>query len=639
MLQKMASILVVGPLEEAEQIVDTLYQEGTVHLVDLTEESQSPGSRLVRIDEAPVIEVDQLLLRVNGLLTLLPGVRDGAVGVEETAGSFRGRPLREVLDEIDSRIGGLDTETVERTNRKADLELTAITRERYARILRRLQPIQESLQALEGFEMSVLLLQKEYAHVLDQVLPVLREITHDQIEYITSDIDEETIAAITIFNKWYSREVHTFLFSQNVNEVRIPEDLASMSIEDALGTIEQRREAGRAEILRIDGELRELSERRRPELLGMRRVLEEQRDELAVFSRFAHTDYTFVAKGWIPRRSIPRARNRLDRMFQGRVVLYERSPSPEEVKDAPTCFANPAWARPFEFFVRLMGPPRYQEIDPIPFTAIFFPLFFGLIVADIGYGLCILALAAVLRSRAGDRDWLRELSTIFIISSIPTIVFGYVFGEFFGNFGEAMGWLHPITFAGVTWNRMEAMIPFLVLSIAIGAVHIFLGLGLGVVNAVSEHNHRHLCEKCGMIAVILGTMLLILALISILSPSLLVVGGVLLLAGLPLLFYGGGVQGAVEIMGTMGNIMSYARIMAIGMASVMLAVVANELAGAVGTVLVGGLVAVALHLMNLVMGMFSPFIQSIRLHLVEFNSKFYQGGGRPYRPFGYRPGE
>ena len=74
------------------------------------------------------------------------------------------------------------------------------------------------------------------------------------------------------------------------------------------------------------------------------------------------------------------------------------------------------------------------------------------------------------------------------------------------------------------------------------------------------------------------------------------------------------------------------------MNGVMLAVVANELAGAVGTALVGGLIAVVLHLMNLVMGMFSPFIQSIRLHLVEFNSRFYQGGGRPYSPFGYRPG-
>ena len=115
------------------------------------------------------------------------------------------------------------------------------------------------------------------------------------------------------------------------------------------------------------------------------------------------------------------------------------------------------------------------------------------------------------------------------------------------------------------------------------------------------------------------------------------VGVALIAIGLPLLLWGGGIQGAVEIMGTVGNIMSYARIMAIGMASVMLAVVANELAGAVGSLLIGALVAVLLHLMNLVMGMFSPFIQSTRLHLVEFNSKFYEGGGRAYRPFGYRP--
>jgi V/A-type H+-transporting ATPase subunit I len=293
--------------------------------------------------------------------------------------------------------------------------------------------------------------------------------------------------------------------------------------------------------------------------------------------------------------------------------------------------------KPFEFFTRLMGSPRYYETDPIPFVAIFFPIFFGLIVADVGYGLCILALALFLRHRYADREWLRDLANIFIISAIPTIIFGFLFGEFFGDFGEQMGWLEPVTFAGVTWNRLEAMIPLLVLSIGLGVVHIFLGLGIGVANAVSQRNRRHVCEKCGMIGVVLGVLIVLLAAMQIVSPALMFVGAAALAIGLPLLLWGGGVQGAVEIMGTMGNIMSYARLMAIGMASVMLALVANELAGEVGAVLVGALIAVLLHLMNLVMGMFSPFIQSTRLHLVEFNSKFYKGGGRPYRPFGYRP--
>ncbi|MEN6519065.1 MAG: V-type ATPase 116kDa subunit family protein [Methanospirillum sp.] len=637
MLQKMSSILVVGPRSEAGQIVDTLYREGTVHLVDLTAEGSAGPGELRQIDKGSAIEVDQLLLKVNGLLKLLPKGRDIPESAGEIDEGLRSRTLEETVEGIRARLRGLDATTVEMSNRKADLELEAITLERYARILRRLQPIEDAIPELEGFEMTVLLLQKEYAYVLDQIVPMLRELAHNQFEYTAAELDESTVAVITIFNKFYSRQVHAFLFSQNVNEVRIPPDYSNMPIDEALAAIEQKREAVRIEIRQIDDRLATLSGSWRQELLNMQRTLEERRDELAVVTQFARTDYTFVAKGWIPGRSIPNTRRRLEESFRGTVVLAELPATSGEMAEAPISFANPFWARPFEFFTRLMGSPRYLETDPIPFMAIFFPIFFGLIVADIGYGICILALALFLRIRYAGRDWLRELATIFIISAIPTIVFGFLFGEFFGDLGEQLGWLRPVTFAGVTWNRLEAMIPLLVVSIAIGVVHIFLGLGIGVANAVAQKNRRHLCEKCGMIGVILGIILVLLTTMEIISPPLMFVGIAMLAIGLPLLLWGGGIQGAVEIMGTMGNIMSYARLMAIGMASVMLALVANELAGEVGSVLVGALVAVLLHLMNLVMGMFSPFIQSTRLHLVEFNSKFFEGGGRPYRPFGYHP--
>jgi V/A-type H+-transporting ATPase subunit I len=638
MLQKMSSILVVGPLSEGARIVDMLYSEGTVQLVGLSPDGEAGPGVLQPIDEESAVEVDQLLMKVTGLLKLLPKGRESPEIAGVADEDLRGSTPEETLERIRARLGGLDANTVEMSNRKADLELEAITLARYGKILRRLQPIEDAIPELEGFEMTVLLLQKEYAHVLDHIVPMLRELTHNQFEYIAAELDESTVAVITIFNKVYSREVHSFLFSQNVNEVRIPPDYANMPIDDALGSIERKREAGRAEIKRIDDELAVLSGRWRQELLNMQRALEERRDGLAVSADFAHTDYTFVAKGWIPRKAVQAARQRLQEGFGGRVVLTELPTTPQELADAPISFANPPWVRPFEFFTRLMGSPRYQEVDPIPFMAIFFPFFFGLIVADVGYGICILALALFLRYRYADREWLRDLSTIFIIAAIPTIIFGFLFGEFFGDLGEQMGWLHPVTFAGITWNRLEAMIPLLVLSIAIGVVHIFLGLGIGVVNAVTQRNRRHVCEKCGMIGVILGFLLVILTAMELISPALMFVGIATLAIGLPLLLWGGGIQGAVEIMGTMGNIMSYARLMAIGMASVMLALVANELAGEVGSVLVGALVAVLLHLMNLVMGMFSPFIQSTRLHLVEFNSKFYHGGGRPYRPFGYRGG-
>jgi V/A-type H+-transporting ATPase subunit I len=89
----------------------------------------------------------------------------------------------------------------------------------------------------------------------------------------------------------------------------------------------------------------------------------------------------------------------------------------------------------------------------------------------------------------------------------------------------------------------------------------------------------------------------------------------------------------MEVMGTVGNILSYARLMAIGMASVILAIVANEMAGAFGIAIIGITMAVLLHGLNVVLAMFSPSIHSIRLHLVEFFSKFYEGGGIAYKPF------
>lgn len=421
MLRKMSSILVVGPRGEAEQIVDTLYQQGTVHLVDLTPEGPSGPGELQRIDEASLIEVDQLLLKVNGLLKLLPKPRTAAEEPGAIDDSFRSLPLQEMLEVIRGRLEGLDATTVEKSDRKAELELAATTQERYARILSRLQPIEDALPQLEGFEMTVLLLQKEYAHLFEQIVPRLREIAHNQFEYVSAELDESTIAAITIFNKWYSREVHSFLFSQNVNEVRIPPDYSNMSIEEALGAIKRRQEEGREEIRQIDADLAGLSGRWRQELLAMQRTLDEQREELAVFSRFAHTDYTFVIKGWIPKRSVGTARERLLDAFGGRVVLTEVPASGEEMAEAPICFANPFWARPFEFFTNLMGFPKYREVDPVPFMAIFFPFFFGLIVADVGYGLCILALTLFIRWRYADIIWLRELAIIFMISSIPKI--------------------------------------------------------------------------------------------------------------------------------------------------------------------------------------------------------------------------
>jgi V/A-type H+/Na+-transporting ATPase subunit I len=196
-----------------------------------------------------------------------------------------------------------------------------------------------------------------------------------------------------------------------------------------------------------------------------------------------------------------------------------------------------------------------------------------------------------------------------------------------------MGWIEPVTLFGVTWNRIDAMVPLLILTIGIGVFHVVLGLVIGVINSMTRRNPRHVCEKCGMIGIIFCLLLLLGIIVEIIPGALLIPVIIFLGIAVVLVIYGGGTLGAIEIMGTVGNILSYARLMAIGMASVILAMVANELGGSMEVLVVGILIAVLLHTLNLMLAMFSPSIHSVRLHVVEFYSKFYHGGGLPYHPF------
>ncbi|HPP79217.1 V-type ATPase 116kDa subunit family protein, partial [Methanospirillum sp.] len=448
---------------------------------------------------------------------------------------------------------------------------------RYEKIIKKISPLEQQLPTLEGFEVTILIIQKEFESVLDVIHPFLSEITKNQFEFISADLDEKNIAVITVFSKKYANKVHDFLYSKNVNEVRIPQEYTNMPLDDALVLIQADKDAIRAEISEIEEKIRDLSTVWYAELVTLKTLLTDYLEETSAYSHFGQTEYTFVVKGWIPKKFLPATRKALMDSFGESVVVHELPDDPEQYDNAPVFFDNPAWVKPFEFFMNLVTPPMYREIDPTPLIAIFFPLFFGLIVGDIGYGLVILCFSLVVRLKFRDIPWICQLMSILMISSIPTIVFGYIYGEFFGDLGEHMGWIHPLTIFGITWNRIEAIIPLLILTIGIGVFHVFLGLSLGILNAYRHHKTKHIIEKAGMLGLVTGILLLIGSYAGHVPESLLFAVVILMLISIAGLLYGGGSRGVIEVMGTIGNIMSYARLMAIGLASVILALVANRL--------------------------------------------------------------
>jgi V/A-type H+-transporting ATPase subunit I len=348
--------------------------------------------------------------------------------------------------------------------------------------------------------------------------------------------------------------------------------------------------------------------------------------------RFGETDLTFVLAGWVPAKDVERVEAALRENIGNAVYVQKLKMTPEMKKRAPVILQNPKPAKPFESLVKLLALPRYGHIDPTRLMALFLPIFFGMILGDVGYGILVLVLSLgfLRRFKAGV---LHDILIVLAMGAGWSILFGFLYGEAFGTLGEYFG-LHALWFDRTS---SEHVLGLLVMTVAIGAVHVGLGLILGVWEAIKDRSRNHLLERGGMLVGLIGLFFMVGVLADFLphgfmsvAIALTIIGIVLLSASLGCL---GIVMGPIEFIGLIGNVLSYLRIAAIGLASVYLAKVANEMAGIVGNVLVGTILAVLIHALNLVLGMFSPTIHSLRLHYVEFFRKFYEGGGRPYEPF------
>jgi len=632
----MTQVRIIGHKPELAHALEELYGLGLVELADASETSSTPfahhGEHQARRDALAF-----LLAGTDAVLELLPPqpalLGDPVPGPVDTAA---------LHDELDALAPDIET----LTGRREALRDELVTLPRYLEPLRRLLPLVPELADLDGpalarlrLDTVTLVLNTDDERVLGALRDELEQAIGDQFELVSTQVDKQAIGCVIVFSHDMAADVHRLLGHEHVRHVALPDPYAHLSIGESVRAMEHRLAALPELIEAAGADLTSLVLPHAEGLRTMRAGTAAELEQVNAIGRTGSTRRTFVALGWVPSSDLTAVRIELETRLGPTVVVEELASSPRD-PDAPVLMRNPRWARPFEFFVGFLDLPRAGSVDPTLLTALFLPLMFGVMVGDVAYGVILLALALLARQRFAARSAvLSDLSWVLVAGALWSIMFGVLFGEFFGDLGKRMygDWSLWMYRPGA-----EALKPLLLFAIGIGAAHVVLGVVLGAWQAVRSGEHRTLLDK-------LGTLLVLTGLFGIagwaadhlpggvVTPS---VGAIIVGLVLVMSLHGalGMVMGPLELIGTLGNVLSYLRLAAVGLASAYLAIVANEL-GSAGPIWMGVLIAAFFHTLNLALAAFSPMIQALRLHYVEFYSKFLIGGGRPFRPFGQQPGD
>ncbi len=663
MLVPMARVEIIGPKNRFFEVVTLLHEQGTLHIEDLSKKigsGEMPVEKMaVAIGQAGERErMEDLLIRVRAIIKALhlPGTTLDEVARQKEYLKLWKLGSAELSDEVVKVIDEVEERTATLAQTQSEIENEISLLGRYEPILHKIQPLARQIVTTGAFDSVALLIERRYKGLLEQLKEELDTITHKQCDIVSTDVDEDTTAAIVVFSRTYSEPVHKFLAMENVNQIRLPNDMQGLPFDQAYESIRERRKTLPEDLKAIRIELETMSAKWFLRLTTVRDVLTDKIDEIAAIPQFGQTEYAFVITGWVPVSDVGVLKSELSASFGQDVIVNQTEIGEKDFADTPVALKNSKVLAPFEFILAQRGMPAYGTMDATWMLFVFYPLFFGMIVGDLGYGLILLGLVIWLRFRFKDNENIQLATSILGPACTAVCAFGLVYGEFFGDllknprFFPIIQEIHVGPVA-LPFNRVEFVQAFMLIAVAVGVVQVLLGLAFGVVNAVRTKNKHHLYERGGLLTFFVA--MFIAVAISVFfanwdgSPWIMGAFALASFVGFIYAIRGGGIMGVVEIIESGSGMASYIRIMAVGLAGAIFAdaingIVLKTMGGAnisVGGMVLGIVVGIVLHALNLIISAFSPTIHALRLNFLEFFGRFYEVGTKEYSPFHKTGGE
>jgi V/A-type H+-transporting ATPase subunit I len=640
----MAKVRVVTTKDYSTKTLKTLHRAGVLH-VEESEELKPIDKEAIEQERR---EVGELLTSINDVLAYVP--KGERVLLGDDVEVIYNRPF----DEVDSEVRLLCTKLSNMHQRatKLDEEIKGLTElGKYLRSLAQQSDVKLGDLNFSGSYLfsRVLVFPNE---LFETSYPKLRDYI---LESLSGTVENETV--LYAIAKSENQKTIEFTVEDGGGKILpIPsEDLTLREfLEAADGNIHSLEE----ELAKLRTEIESKTRENLEKLVLFREALSAETERLAVLAKASEAKYVRLIEGWIPENNVETAISEL-RENVGYVFIDARKP--EQAEEPPTRMRNATAVKPFEVIVNLFGTPKYKEWDPTPVIAYSFALFFGIMMGDVVYAALLMLFARFgLRLLVDDpkTEGFKLFQRIIYISGGVGLVIGLLTGSYLGNFYEFFG-IESLTLAATIHHWLSDPVYFIGLSLIIGLVHVNTAHVLALIKGRRERQKAIVPNKVGLFLLEIGAIPYIMHRILGMTLPLLTesmysyliytaaVGLVLIVASAiiergPFL---GSIFWLFDITGILGDVMSYARLAGVGLATYYLAYAFNLMAtllhgmvpAGIFRLIVGSLIFILVllagHILNLVLSAITCFVHSLRLCFVEFLFKFYEGGGRQYSPF------
>lgn len=354
-------------------------------------------------------------------------------------------------------------------------------------------------------------------------------------------------------------------------------------------------------------------------------------------SRLLDTEKTFLLEGWVPAEKWPE----LESQLKNYPCAWElRDPTEEEYPKVPVKLKNNWFTRPLSMVTEMYSLPAYNGLDPNPLMAPFFILFYGIMMADMGYGLLMMIASVVVLKKSRPRAGMHNFFALLGLCGVSTFIMGAVTGGFFGDFiPQLLKLINPestfVWFWPTLFTPLEDTMMILVGAMALGFVQILVGMAISFVKKLRRGQVMDaIWEEVTWWVVFAGLALAILGVTNL----VIILGGVMVVAG-PILTEKGvgkitGIFGSLynHVTGYFGDILSYSRLMALMLAGSVIAQVFNTLGAIPGNVVIFIIISMLGNALNLALNLLGCYVHDLRLQCLEYFNKFYEDGGKPFRP-------